>query len=82
MAGDHRERPLGAGHGSPASMRPTTMTKKMTPRMNCIVDGLPVPALRGLRRPAGETMALVPISFLLHLAKTESEKKRIYLQGQ
>jgi hypothetical protein len=36
MAGDHRERLSGAGHGNPASTRPTMMTKKMTPRINCI----------------------------------------------
>jgi hypothetical protein len=42
MARNHRERPSGAGQGNAASTTPTTITKKMTPRMNCIVDGLPL----------------------------------------
>jgi hypothetical protein len=38
MARDHRECPLPAGQGNPASTRPTTITKKITPTMNCIFD--------------------------------------------
>jgi hypothetical protein len=38
MARNHRERSLPAGQGKRASTRPMTITKKITPTMNCMFD--------------------------------------------